>query len=142
MVRIVDDEGVFPAPREKVWRLLKAHYTDATSIHPMVKAPWKVLRKEGDADLIEQLWEMGGQNVKIVTKFTANPPEKLTIDFLEGPMIGRIVNTYTEVPGGTRVVSDCTMQSQFVDDRQLEGTLRQFLNDTFDDDVRYLLKMK
>ena len=92
--------------------------------------------------MVEQLWDMDGQNVKIVTKFTSNPPEKLTIDFLEGPMTGRIVNTYAEVPDGTRVVSECTIQSQVMDDKQLEGALRQFLSDTFDDDVRYLLKMK
>lgn len=72
----------------------------------------------------------------------SHPPEKLTIDFLEGPMTHRIVNTYTEVPSGTKVASDCHIQSQFMNDEQLEATLRQFLNDKFNEDVRYVLKMK
>jgi len=86
---------------------------------------------------------MNGQTVKVVVKFTANPPNTLTLDFLEGPMLGKMVNTYTEVAGGTKVVTECDMKSQFMDDKQLEGTVRQFLDNGFGDDLRYLnTKMK
>ncbi len=140
MVKVTDD-GLFPAKREKVWKLIEAHSTDASTIHPSLKSV-KPLRKEGNSDVVEQEWEMSGQRAKIIAKFTANPPEQLTIEFLEGPMTGKMVNTYTETPTGTKVVTQCDMQSKFMDEKQLEGAIKQFLNDGFNDDVRYLSKMK
>ncbi len=140
MVKVTDD-GLFPAKRDKVWRLIDAHATDGSTIHPALKAA-KFLRKEGNSDVLEQEWEMMGQRVKMTAKFTANPPDRLTIEFLEGPMTGSMVNTYTEVSGGTKVVTVCDMQSKFMDDKQLEGAVRQFLNGGFEDDLRYLSKMK
>jgi hypothetical protein len=86
---------------------------------------------------------MNGQNVKIVMKLTPNPPNTLTLDFLEGPMTGKMVNTYTEGANGTKVVTECDMKSRIMDDKQLEGAVREFLNGGFDDDLRYLnTKMK
>jgi hypothetical protein len=140
MVKVTDD-GLFPASREKVWRLIQAHNTDVYNIHPSVKSV-KPLRKEGNPDVVEQEWDINGQRVKIVAKFTANPPNNLTIEFLEGPMTGKMVNNYTEVSGGTKVVTECDMKSKLMDDKQLEGAVKQFLNDGFNDDVRYLNKMK
>lgn len=141
MVKVTDD-GLFPVPRAKVWKLIEAHGTDAQTIHPSIKSV-KPLRKEGNSDVVEQQWDMNGQTVKVVVKFTANPPNTLTLDFLEGPMLGKMVNTYTEVTGGTKVVTECDMKSQFMDDKQLEGTVRQFLDNGFGDDLRYLnTKMK
>jgi hypothetical protein len=140
MVKVIDD-GLFPASREKVWRLIQAHQTDIYNIHPSVKSV-KPLRKEGDSDVVEQEWDMNGQRSKVVAKFTANPPDRLTIEFLEGPMTGKMVNTYTETSGGTKVVTECDMKSKFMDDKQLEGAVKQFLDNGFSDDVRYLNKMK
>ena len=141
MVKVTDD-GVFPVPRAKVWKLLEAHGTDVQTIHPSIKST-KLLRKEGNSDVNEQQWDMNGQTVKVVTKVTANPPDTLTLEFLEGPMTGKMVNRYTEVAGTTKVVTECDMKSQMMDDKQLEGAVRQFLNNGFDDDVRYLnTKMK
>ena len=140
MVKVTDD-GMFPASREKVWQLIQAHNTDVYNIHPSVKSV-KPLRKEGNSDVVEQEWDMMGQRTKIVAKFTANPPTNLTIEFLEGPMTGKMVNTYTEMPGGTKVVTECDMKSQLMNDKQLEDAIRQFLDGGFEDDVRYLRKMK
>ncbi len=141
MVKVTDD-GLFPVPRAKVWKLIEAHGTDIRSIHPSVKSV-KPLRKEGNSDVVEQQWDMNGQNAKVVVKVTANPPDKLIFELLEGPMVGKMVNTYTEVAGGTKVVTECEMKSQFMDEKQLEGAVRQFMNNGFDDDLRYLnTKMK
>jgi len=71
---------------------------------------------------------------------TPSLPDKLTLEFLEGPMTGKIVNTYTEVPWGTKVVSECDMRSQIMDDKQLEGAVRQNLTNGFEEDLRYLKK--
>jgi hypothetical protein len=101
MVKVTDD-GLFPVPREKVWRLIEAHGKDLQSIHPNVKSV-KPLDKEGTT--FEQTRDMNGQTVKMVLKITPTPPDKLTLEFLEGPMTGKIVNTYTEVSGGTNVVT-------------------------------------
>ena len=139
MVKVVDD-GLFPCSREKVWQLIQAHQTDVYNIHPAIKST-KPLNKEGDT--VEQEWEMGGQRVKLVAKFTPNPPDTLTIEFLQGPMTGKIVNRYTEVSGGTKVVTECDMKSSFLDDKQLEGMVKKFLDDGYSDDMRYLTtKMK
>jgi hypothetical protein len=140
MVKVTDD-GLFPAKRDKVWKLIEAHSTDIYNIHPSVKSV-KPLRKEGSSDVLEQEWDMAGQRVKIVAKFTANPPDRLTIEFLEGPMTGKMVNNYTEVSGGTKVVTECDMQSKFMDEKQLVGAVKQFLDGGFEDDLRYLSKMK
>lgn len=141
MVKVTDD-GLFPVPRAKVWKLIEAHATDLQTIHPGVKS-FKPLRKEGNSDVVEQHIDMNGQTVKVVLKLTPNPPNTLTLDFLEGPMVGKMVNTYTEVSGGTKVVTECDMKSQVMDDKQLEGAVRQSLNGNFDDDLRYLnTKMK
>ncbi len=139
MVKVTDD-GLFPVPRDKVWRLIEAHGTDLQGIHPNVKAV-KPLNKE--MTKFEQTREMNGRDVKMVLQVTSNPPNTLTLEFLEGPMTGKIVNTYTEVPGGTKVVSECDFKSPMMDDKQLEGAVRQTLNEGFNDDLKYLnSKMK
>ena len=138
----VTEEGLFPVPLAKVWKLIEAHGTDLQTIHPNVKSS-RLLRKEGDSDVAEQQWDMNGQTVRVVSKVIANPPNTLTLEFLEGPMVGKMVNNYTDVAGGTKVVTECDMKSQVMDEKQLEGTVREFLNNGFDDDLRYLnTKMK
>lgn len=138
----VTDEGLFPVSREKVWKLVEAHGTDLQTIHPGVTS-FKLLRTEGNSNVVEQHQDMNGRDVKLVLKVTPNPPDKLTLDFLEGPMLGKMVNNYTEVSGGTKVVTECDMKSPMMDDKQLEGAVKQFLNDGFNDDLRYLnTKMK
>lgn len=134
MVKVTDD-GVFPVSREKVWQLIQAHGTDLQGIHPNVKSV-KPLNKE--MTKIEQTREMNGRDVKMVIQITPSPPNTLTLEFLEGPMTGKIVNTYTEVAGGTKVVSECDFKSQMMDDKQLEGAVKQTLNDGFNEDIRYL----
>jgi len=136
----VTDEGIFPVSREKVWQLIQAHATDPQGIHPALKSV-KPLNKDGSK--VEQLLDMNGQTVKMVLQVIPNPPNTLTLEYLEGPVTGKMVNTYTEVTGGTKVITECDMKSQFMDDKQVEGTVRQILNSGFDDDLRYLnTKMK
>ncbi len=120
---------------EKVWRLIEAHGTDPHGIHPAMKSA-KPLNKEGS--LVEQQWDMNGQTVRMVLKITPAPPDKLTLEFVEGPVTGKMINTYTEVAGGTKVVTECDMKSQVMDDKQVENTVRQILDNGFADDVRYL----
>ena len=136
MVKLTDD-GVFNAPRDKVWKLIEAHATDPSGIHPWIKSA-KVLRKEGNSDVVEQQVEMQGRLVKQVLKVSANPPSTLTLEFLEGPMTGRMVNTYTDVPGGTKVTTVADMKSPMMKDSELEAAVKQTLNTGFEEDSRYL----
>jgi hypothetical protein len=54
-----------------------------------------------------------------------------------------MVNTYSDVPGGTKVVTEADMKSQVMDDKQVEATVKQIMDGNFADDVRYLnTKMK
>ncbi len=139
MVKVTDD-GLFPVTREKVWRLLEAHGTDLLNIHPNIKSV-RPLDKEGTT--IETMRDMNGQLVRTVLRITQSPPDKVTLDFLEGPMTGKMVNTYTEVAGGTKVVTECDMTSKTMNDEQLASAIRQTLNDGFNEDMKYLnAKMK
>jgi len=134
MVKVTDD-GFFPVPRDKVWRLIEAHGTDVRTIHPDIKST-RPLDKE--MTTFEHMREMNGQVVKTVLKVIPNPPNSLTLEFLEGPITGKMVNTYSDVPGGTKVVTECDMKSQLMDDKQLEEAVRQVLSRGFDEDLRYL----
>jgi len=134
MVKVTDD-GFFPVPRDKVWRLIEAHGTDVRTIHPDIKST-RPLDKE--MTTFEHMREMNGQVVKTVLKVIPNPPNSLTLEFLEGPILGKMVNTYSDVPGGTKVVTECDMKSQLMDDKQLEEAVRQVLSRGFDEDLRYL----
>ena len=140
LVRIVDD-GVFPAPRDKIWRLNDAHGKDIVNIHPSMKSV-KLLRKEGNSDVLEVDREMGEQIVKQVVKITANPPDTLTVELMTGPMKGKFVNTYSDVPGGTKIVVVADVTSDAMNDQQLETTVRQFLDMVFNEDLQYLNKIK
>jgi hypothetical protein len=73
MVKVIDD-GIFPVPREKVWKLIQAHETNGSAIHPNVRSS-KQIKKEGNANVIEQQVDMGGQIVRHTLKISANPPE-------------------------------------------------------------------
>jgi len=140
LVRVTDD-GVFPASREKVWKLIEAHQNNIQAIHPAVKSA-KLLRMEGNSAVVEQQYDMNGQATKMVLKVTPSPPDRLTLEFLEGPLTGKMINNYSDVPGGTKVVTECDMNSKFMDDNQVQSTTKQFLSTAFDDDVRYLKTMK
>jgi len=134
MVKVTDD-GVYPASRERIWRLIEAHGTDVQNIHPDITSS-RPLDKE--MTTFEQTSNMNGQTFKTVLKVTPSPPDKLTLEFLEGPMTGKMVNTYSDVPGGTKVVTECDMKSRMMDDRQLESVIRQTLTHNYDEDLRYL----
>jgi hypothetical protein len=140
MVKVVDD-GVYLATRDKVWKLIDAHGTDLKAIHPKVKEV-KHLRHEADGDVFEQHTDMGGQIIKATLKASPRPPNQLILEFLDGPMTGKMVNTYTDVPGGTKVVTEADMKSPFMNEEQLKGAILQQLNENFEDDKRYLSRMK
>ncbi len=139
MVRIVDD-GIFPAPREKIWRLNAAHAADMAKIHTSVKSV-KSVRKEGNSDVMDLERELAGQRFRQVLKFTANPPDTLTVEFLEGPIGGKMVNTYSNDPQGTKVVCVCDVTSGTMNDEQLKSTILQFLDMVYNEDLQYLGKM-
>jgi hypothetical protein len=140
MVKVIDD-GIFPVPREKVWKLIQAHETNGSAIHPNVRSS-KQIKKEGNANVIEQQVDMGGQIVRHTLKISANPPDSLTIEYLDGPMTGKMVNTYTDVPEGTKVSTVADMTSKIMKDKELEAAIRQLLDKSFNEDLQYLKQMK
>lgn len=140
MVRVIDD-GIFPVTREKVWKLIYAHETNASSIHPDIRSS-KQIRKEGDANVIEEQVAMGGQIAKLTLKISASPPNSLTLEYLDGPMTGKMTNTYTDVPEGTKVTTVADMKSSIMNDKELETAVRQLLDKSFNEDLQYLPKIK
>jgi len=109
MVEYLDD-GIFPFPRDQVWRLLRAHQdpVEITAIHPLVKSH-VVVRQDGDSVVVRRMIEVRGKLLPSEWKITSRPPDTSRWDILssEGPWTAGswIENTYTDAPGGTRIVT-------------------------------------
>ncbi|MGA8664924.1 MAG: SRPBCC family protein [Thermoplasmata archaeon] len=104
------DDGVFPAPPDQVWRLLRAHLDPAriTAIHPLAKSQ-TVLRQDRDVTLVRRMIDVRGKLLPSEWKVTSRPPEMSRWDITasEGPWsVGSwIENHYSEALGGTRIVT-------------------------------------
>lgn len=102
------DRSVFPARREELWRLLRAHLDpDAIrSIHPLIQAQ-KLLRQEDDTTIVERVIEARGRRVTSQWKLTYQPPERSRWEIVggDGPWaVGSYLeNRYADDPGGTRI---------------------------------------
>lgn len=103
-------DDVFPAPREKVWALLKAHLDPAlaTRIHSKILTQTEVSR-DGDAVVVEREIDARGRRLRSRWKITLRPPELGRWEIVdgEGPYApgSFIESQYSEAPGGTRIVA-------------------------------------
>jgi hypothetical protein len=109
MVRYQDD-GILPAPRAAVWRLLEAHLDDATisAIHPLVLQQTTVERGTEDT-IVDRIIDARGRKLRSRWKLTFHRPDSYRWEILhgEGPWrTGTFAeNTYSETPEGTRIVT-------------------------------------
>ncbi|MFQ6012730.1 MAG: hypothetical protein ACE5LS_03690 [Thermoplasmata archaeon] len=111
-------KGIFPAPIDKVWRVLHMHRDEATAIHPDILSQ-RIVSEEGEAaykDLtfkttivFEREWRFGGKPWMSTWQYTQSPPERLRIELLGGDepfAVGSYwENTYSEVSRGTLILT-------------------------------------
>jgi Polyketide cyclase / dehydrase and lipid transport len=102
------DDGIFPFPRDQVWRLLRAHLDPVliSQIHPLVKSH-EVVKEEGEVVTVRRSIDVRGKLVRSEWKITSRPPETSRWEIVtsEGPWSAGswIENRYSDASGGTRI---------------------------------------
>lgn len=92
---------VIKAPRSKVWKV---------AANPESMLEWwpgsesvEVLSREGNTMTVRGTGTEGGRKVTMTEKWTLHPQEKIEFEFLEGPVRGGSIQTFEEVPEGTKL---------------------------------------
>jgi len=98
----VVDCRVIKAPREKVWEVA-ANPESMLKWWPGSKSV-EILSREGNTMTVRGVGTMGNKEVTMTEKWTLHPQEKIETDIFEGPALGSSVQTFEEVPEGTKVV--------------------------------------
>jgi hypothetical protein len=103
-----EDESVFPASSEVLWKLLARHNDDSAihQIHPLVLTQ-RTLSHAGADTIVERTVNARGKSLRSQWKITHRAPGMSRWEVLEGEgpwAPGSFVeNRYSSVPGGTRV---------------------------------------
>ena len=92
---------VIKAPRGKVWEVA-ANPESMLKWWPGSKSV-DILSREGNTITIRGTGTEAGREVTMTEKWTLHPPEKIEIEIFEGPILGRSIQTFEEVPEGTKV---------------------------------------
>ena len=97
----VEVSRVMKVPREKVWEV---------AADPESMLEWwpgsesvDILSREGNTLTVRGTGIEAGRKVTMTETWKLYPPEKIEIEILEGPVRGRTIQTYEEVPEGTKV---------------------------------------
>jgi len=104
------DQELFPAPRDRVWTLLKAHLDDAKipQIHSLIRSQVTVSHS-GDEWTFDRTIDARGKLLKSRWKLTYRPPGfgRWEVVSGEGPWAegSYIESTYAEAPEGTLIKS-------------------------------------
>ncbi|HEV2519410.1 MAG TPA: SRPBCC family protein [Thermoplasmata archaeon] len=104
------DEGILPAPPATVWKLINAHLDDTaiSSIHRLILEQ-KTESRGTPETVVSRVIDARGRRLRSRWKLTLRPPELYRWEILdgEGPWSAGtyMENTFSEVPGGTKAVS-------------------------------------
>lgn len=97
----VEFSKVIKAPRGKVWEVA-ADPESMLKWWPGSKSV-DILNRDRNTMTIRGVGTEGGREVTMTERWTLHPQEKIEIEFLEGPILGRGVQLFEEVPEGTKV---------------------------------------
>jgi len=97
----VEVSRVIKAPRGKVWEVA-ADPESMLKWWPGSKSV-DILSRERNTITVRGTGTEGGREVTMTEKWTLYPPEKIEIEIFEGPILGKSIQTYEEVPEGTKV---------------------------------------
>ncbi|HEV2166828.1 MAG TPA: SRPBCC family protein [Thermoplasmata archaeon] len=104
------DDGVINAPISAVWKLIESHLDDGVihSIHPEILEQSTESRGTPES-IVRRVIDVRGKRMPSRWKLTLRPPSVYRWEVLDGDgpwQAGTYIeNAYSEVPGGTRIVS-------------------------------------
>ena len=97
----VEISRIIKAPREKVWEVVA---------DPKSMLKWwpgsssvEILSRNQNTLTVRGTGTEAGREVTMTEKWILYSPEKIEIEILEGPVRGKTIQTYEEVPEGTKV---------------------------------------
>ncbi len=131
MVRI-EDEGVFDAPVDKVWKYLN----DAPSHKHATIQEWKPLEQKGNV-VVVQMTSIGldKKPFKEKIRMTMNPPKGFESEVLEGPTKGsKFTHTYTAQGGKTHVKVTGDWKMAGLDDATIKKNVLSYFEVVFKED--------
>jgi hypothetical protein len=136
MVFIVDAEGTFDAPIEKIWRFLNSPPSSHT--HPMNRN----VQSEVRGEVVTLSFENdipGGGIVKQKLKMTMMPPVGMLTEYLEGPLTGsKSIQYYVPKGNKTDVVVAGEFTSNVLPEGQLNDMVLQQMDAMFKEDQENL----
>ena len=141
MVHIEDSGSFFDAPIDKIWKLVEAHGTDLTKIHPDMKNVKAEMVSE-NSNVVGYDNEMQGQTIRSKIKITSYYPLGLAFEMLEGPLAGsKFFNYY--IPSGNRtgITAVGEFKSSSMSDDMIRQAVKSMLDNGFDQDAAYLKTM-
>jgi hypothetical protein len=120
MVKISED-SIFPAPREKLWKVLELHLNKDIigKIHPSILSQNEI-SKEGNKIVLERVVRVFGRNINFKMKYDIVPMEKFRWEIIEsngGASPGSFVlNMYSDSDEGasTRISTTGEMATRGV----------------------------
>ena len=143
-----EDDDLFPAPREVLWRLLEDHLDDKkiVDIHPLIQSQNTVSRSS-DGVVVDRVIDVRRKLKKSRWKIAFSPPERARWEVLEseGPWtVGNYLElTYAEEGKSTRVHArgDLTVMDLpfFLSQAR---TVRRVFTDIHTEDVWYLRRYR
>jgi len=137
MVYLIDDESVFDAPLDKIWRYLSSEGHK----HPS----FKNVQREVNANTVTITSERSlmGKPVKMKVKLTLYPPFGYVTEHLEGPTAGSRSFQYYTPNGdktGVTVVGDFKITG--LDEKATKDAILGQMQITFDEDNANLKEMR
>jgi hypothetical protein len=103
-----EDEEIFPASLDEVWRLLEAHNDplEIVKIHPLVRSQ-EVVLQDGGTVLADRVIDARGRRLRSRWKVTMAPPDRYRWEVVsgEGPWSAGsyLENRFEAAAGGTLV---------------------------------------
>lgn len=138
-VFILDDDGVFDAPIQKIWKL----HDSPEHVHPSV--PDAKFEKAGDSVTYVSgtLLLPNGERVRNRIRLTAFPPLGFSMEWIEGLFAGSKEFSYY-IPRGekTGVASVGEWTSPFMPREQVKRSVLKFLDTVYTEDQTNLARMR
>jgi len=135
----VQDEGVFDASIEKVWK-----YLDSPQDHQHSSIPrTEVLEQKGNTVKIRQTVVTPQGKEELVQQLTMDPPFGFHLETLEGSQKGsKNVHTYVPMGNKTKVIVAGDFHVKGLDEIATRKAILDYFAMVFDEDNRNMQRMK
>ena len=144
---IINEESVFPAAREKLWRVLELHTDNEVirRIHPTVLSQ-KQLSKEGNRWVLERVMHTYGRTFNLTTRYEMAPMDLFRWEIIAstGPVTpgSYIENRFSDAGDATKLITRGEMTLKGVPGFMQRWLVGRTLGQADKEDLRYLVKSK